>query len=246
MKKMSTAIMAAGKGTRMKSDLPKVLHKLNNRAMVHYVIDLAEKINSEKIVLIIGHKKELVEQECGNRNVKFVVQSPQLGTGHAVQMTEPAFKSYDGDILVLSGDVPLLTEKSIRALIDEHQRSNATATLLTADLDDPSGYGRVLRDRDGFVKSVVEHKDASEEELKIKEINVGIYVFDSQQLFKALQNVKNENAQGEYYLPDVVPMFITDGLSVRAVKSQSFDETRGINTIDQLKEAETILNTRSL
>ena len=122
MKKMSTTIMAAGKGTRMKSDLPKVLHKLNDRSMIHYVIDLAEKINSEKIVLIIGHKKELVEKECKNRNVKFVLQSPQLGTGHAVQMTEPAFTGYNGDILVLSGDVPLLTEASINALVKEHQK----------------------------------------------------------------------------------------------------------------------------
>jgi len=245
MKKISTAIMAAGKGTRMKSDLPKVLHKLNERSMVHYVIDLAEKIKSDKIVLIIGHKKELVEKECGGRNVKFALQDPQLGTGHAVQMTGPAFADYDGDILVLSGDVPLLTEKSIRALIAEHQKIDATATLLTADLDDPHGYGRVLRDKDGSVESVVEHKDANDEQLKIKEINVGIYLFDSQSLFKALKAVKNDNSQGEYYLPDVIPMFIEEGNSVRAVKSESFDETRGINTIDQLKEAETILNSRS-
>lgn len=245
MKKISTAIMAAGKGTRMKSDLPKVLHKLNNRSMVHYVIDLAEKINSEKIVLIIGHKKELVEEECSDRHVQFVTQSPQLGTGHAVQMTEPVFKDYDGDILVLSGDVPLLTEKSIRALIKEHQNSNATATLLTAELNDPYGYGRIERNGEGSVKSIVEHKDASEEQLKIKEINVGIYIFDAIRLFNALKNVKNENIQGEYYLPDVIPMFIEKGLVVRAVKSTFFDETRGINTIKQLKEAETILNARS-
>ncbi len=244
MKKISTAIMAAGKGTRMKSDLPKVLHKLNNRSMLHYVIDLAKKINSDKIVLIVGHKKELVEKECTSRNVEFAVQSPQLGTGHAVQMTENAFTDYDGDVLVLSGDVPLLTEKSIRALIEEHHKSNATATLLTADLDDPSGYGRVLRDRSGSVESIVEHKDANEEQLKINEINVGIYLFDSNSLFKALKAVKNDNSQGEYYLPDVIPMFIEEGLAVRAVKSESFDETRGINTIDQLKEAETILNER--
>lgn len=244
MKKISTAIMAAGKGTRMESDLPKVLHKLNDRPMVHYVIDLAEKINSDKIVLIIGHKSELLKNECSKRNVEFVLQAPQLGTGHAIQMTEAAFVGYDGDLLVLSGDVPLLTEKSVLALIKEHQKNNSTATLLTADLDDPFGYGRVIRDVDGSVKSIVEHKDANESQLKIKEINVGIYLFDSKSLFKALKSVKNDNSQGEYYLPDVVPMFIENGLSVRAVKSESFDETRGINTIDQLKKAETILNSR--
>jgi UDP-N-acetylglucosamine pyrophosphorylase len=245
MRNISTAIMAAGKGTRMKSDLPKVLHKLNQRAMVHYVIDLAEKIGSEKIVLIIGHKKELVEKECASREVDFVLQSPQLGTGHAVQMTEPVFSSYNGDILVLSGDVPLLTEKSISALINEHHKSQAIATLLTADLDDPSGYGRVQRNSDGSVKRIIEHKDATPEQLKIGEINVGIYIFNAPMLFKALKSIKNNNVQGEYYLPDVIPIFIADGLLVRAVKSENFDETRGINTIGQLKDAETILNQRS-
>lgn len=245
MKKISTAIMAAGKGTRMKSDLPKVLHTLNDRSMVHYVIDLAEKIQSEKIVLIVGHKHELVREECSKRKVEFAIQSPQLGTGHAVQMTEAAFKGYDGDILVLSGDVPLLTEKTIRSLIAEHQKSSATATLLTADLEDPFGYGRVIRNADDSVREIVEHKDANPDQLKINEINVGIYIFDSKSLFKALKSVKNDNAQGEYYLPDVIPMFINQGSTVSAVKSVSFEETKGINTIDQLKEAETILNSRS-
>lgn len=244
MRKMSTAIMAAGKGTRMKSDLPKVLHKLNNRSMVHYVIDLAEKINSEKIVLIVGHKHEMVRDECSSRKVQFALQSPQLGTGHAVQMTEPVFDGYDGDILVLSGDVPLLTEKTIRTLVAEHQKSAATATLLTADLDDPFGYGRVIRNSDDSVKEIVEQKDASPEQLKINEINVGIYIFDAKALFKALKNVKNDNAQGEYYLPDVIPMFIADGKKVNAVIADSFEETKGINTVDQLREAETILNSR--
>ncbi len=245
MRKISTAIMAAGKGTRMQSDLPKVLHKLNDRSMVHYVIDIAEQINSEKIVLIIGHKKELVEKECAERKVEFTVQSPQLGTGHAVQMTEKAFANYDGDILVLSGDVPLLTKKSIDALIENHQKSDAMATLLTADLDDPFGYGRIVRGENNAVSHIVEQKDASEEEQNIKEINVGIYIFNAPLLFKDLKRVTNNNSQGEYYLPDVISMFIEDGLKVGAVKSQSFDETRGINTIDQLKEAETILNQRS-
>lgn len=244
MNTISTVIMAAGKGTRMQSDLPKVLHKLNGRSMVHYVIDLAEEINSEKIVLIVGHKKELLEQECADRKIEYALQSPQLGTGHAVQMTGPAFKGYDGDILVLSGDVPLLTKASIQTLIEQHQQSKASATLLTADVQDPHGYGRVIRTLDNTVKSIVEQKDANEEELKIKEINAGIYMFNSEHLFKALKVIKNDNAQGEYYLPDVIPFFIEKELRVIAVKSHSFDETRGINTIEQLKEAETILRQR--
>ncbi len=244
MGRMSTAIMAAGKGTRMQSDLPKVLHKLNNRAMIHYVIDLAEQIKSEKIVLIIGHKKQLVEEECSGRNVEFTLQSPQLGTGHAVQMTEAYFEGYDGDILVLSGDVPLLTKSTIDLLIENHRKNGAIATLLTADLQDPYGYGRVVRNKQNLVVRIAEEKDASPEEREIKEINVGIYIFNSQQLFLALKKIKNNNAQGEYYLPDVISIFISEGLKVGAVKSLSFDETKGINTIDQLQEAETILKQR--
>jgi len=245
MRIMSTVIMAAGKGTRMKSDLPKVLHKLNNRAMIHYVIDLAEKISSQKIVLIVGHKNELVEKECGTRSIEFALQKPQLGTGHAIQMTQNNFEGYDGDILVLSGDVPLLTHSTISNLIEVHQQANASASLLTADLNDPYGYGRVIRKTDGSVLSIVEQKDADAEQLKINEINVGIYIFDSNHLFEALKKLKNNNAQGEYYLPDVIPTFINQGLKILAVKAASFEETKGINTVEQLKEAETILNNRS-
>lgn len=244
MSALATVIMAAGKGTRMKSDLPKVLHKINNRPLVHYVIDLALNLHSEKTVLIIGHEKEMVKEACEALDVEFASQDQQLGTGHAVQMTAPQLKDYDGDILVLSGDVPLLTRETLQLLIDNHRKSAATATLLTSELDDPTGYGRVLRDGNGFVEKIVEHKDANEEELAIKEINVGIYIFDSKKLFGALRNVKNDNVQGEYYLPDVIPMFIHGGNKVTAVLTPNFDETRGINTVDQLKEAEIILSNR--
>ncbi len=244
MHSLSTVIMAAGKGTRMKSDLPKVLHKINSRPLVHYVIDLAQALNSEKIILIVGHKRELVQQACADLPVDFAVQEPQLGTGHAVQMTEPFFKEYSGDILVLSGDVPLLTETTLQELVQAHQQNDAFATLLTSELKDPTGYGRVLRDANDLVYKIVEHKDAIESERAINEINVGIYIFKATDLFAALKNVTNDNAQGEYYLPDVISIFINEGKKVLAVKTKNFDETRGINTIDQLKEAETILNQR--
>ncbi len=244
MHTLSTVIMAAGKGTRMKSDLPKVLHKINNRPLVHYVIDLARALNSEKIILIIGHKRELVKEACAGLPVDFAVQEPQLGTGHAVQMTEPFFEGYHGDILVLSGDVPLLTEATLSELVKVHQQNNAFATLLTSELTDPTGYGRVLRDSSDSVHKIMEHKDATEAERAINEINVGIYIFKSADLFAALKQVTNDNAQGEYYLPDVISIFIEQGKKVLAVKTKNFDETRGINTIAQLKEAETILNQR--
>lgn len=245
MKPLVTVIMAAGKGTRMKSDLPKVLHKINNRPMVHYVIDLAKEVQSERIVLIIGHKKEMAEEACKDMPVEFVYQIQQLGTGHAVQMTEPLLTDFTGDILVLSGDVPLLTKSTIDDLIKVHRESGAVATMLTSDLDDPTGYGRVIRDGNGYVQKIIEHKDASSEELAIQEINVGIYIFSAADLFAALRNVNNNNVQGEYYLPDVIPMFIGNGKKVKAVKTPNFDETLGINTIAQLKESETILANRS-
>jgi UDP-N-acetylglucosamine pyrophosphorylase len=228
----------------MKSDLPKVLHKINDRPMVHYVIDLAKELNAEKTILIIGHERELVKTACAGLPVEFAVQEPQLGTGHAVQMTEKMLSDFDGDILVLSGDVPLLTAQTMNALIQVHSQNDAAATLLTSDLDDPTGYGRVMRDADGSVYKIVEHKDANERERAVREINAGIYIFKAADLFRALKMVKNDNAQGEYYLPDVISIFISENKKVFAVKTDSFDETRGINTIEQLKEAETILTQR--
>lgn len=244
MHSLATIILAAGKGTRMKSDLPKVLHKINNRPMVHYVIDLARELNSEKTILIIGHEREMVKEACAGLPVDFAVQEPQLGTGHAVQMTEEMLSDFKGDILVLSGDVPLLTARTMQTLIKVHNKSNASATLLTSELDDPSGYGRVLRDADGSVYKIVEHKDANERERAVAEINAGIYIFKTSDLFRALKMVDNNNVQGEYYLPDVISIFISENKKVFAVKTDSFDETRGINTVEQLKEAETILKQR--
>jgi UDP-N-acetylglucosamine pyrophosphorylase len=244
MNTFSTLIMAAGKGTRMKSDLAKILHKINNRPMVHYVIDLAKEIESDKIVLIIGHQKDLVMEACRNMDVEFAFQEQQLGTGHAVTMTEEIFKTYDGDLLILSGDVPLLKVETLNKLVKTHKKSNAIATLLTGELDDPTGYGRVIRSEEGTIARIVEQKDANSEELKIKEINIGIYIFKSKPLFETLKLVNNDNTQGEYYLPDVVKIYVDRGEKVVAQLADNFDETRGINNVEQLKEAETILLNR--
>lgn len=245
MRKFSTLIMAAGKGTRMKSDLAKVLHQIHNRPMVHFVIEQARQVGSEKIILIIGHQKDKVRAACAEMQVDFVVQEPQLGTGHAVMMAENFLQSYDGDVLVLSGDVPLLTTATIGHLVETHQRNQAIATLLTAELDDPTGYGRVIRDRSGRVTKIVEQKDARPEELQIKEINVGIYMFKPKELVQTLKQINNNNAQGEYYLPDVVKLYMERGEKVVAQRAAHFNETRGINTVEQLHEAETILSRRS-
>jgi len=242
--KFSTVIMAAGQGTRMKSDLAKVLHQINGRPMVHYVIDIALSLGSEKTVLIIGHQREKVKELCNQYPVQYAIQDEQLGTAHAVLQSESLLGTYEHDLLVLSGDVPLLTNSTLERLITTHQKSGAIATLLTANLEDPSGYGRIIRDTFGNVEKIVEHKDAGSHELKIKEINVGIYIFRTKPLFENLSLVQNDNSQGEYYLPDVVKKYVDSGEKVVAQLAENFDETRGINTVEQLKEAETILNSR--
>lgn len=241
---LATVILAAGKGKRMKSDLPKVLHPLNNRAMIHYVIDAATEIHSDKIVLVVGHKKDMVMQETRERQVEYAEQNEQLGTGHAVLQTAPLFNKFKGDILVLSGDVPLLTAGTLNEIIQLHRKEKPLATLLTAAMNDPTGYGRVIRDRNGFVNQIVEEKDASPDVKKIKEINVGIYIFDAESLFATLPRVNNDNKQGEYYLPDVIKIYVEEGKKVAAVKTSNVAETHGINDVEQLKNAEEILRSR--
>ncbi|MEJ2049920.1 MAG: sugar phosphate nucleotidyltransferase [Calditrichota bacterium] len=241
---LATIILAAGKGKRMKSDLPKVLHQLNGRPMVHYVIDAAEAIGSNKIVLIVGHKKEMVIESCRDRKVEYITQEEQLGTGHAVLQTAPLFDNFKGNILVLSGDVPLLTPRTLNSLIEIHQNQNPLASLLTAEMDDPTGYGRIVRDGAGFVNKIVEHKDADPETLRIREINVGIYIFESDQLFRTLPLLSDDNSQGEYYLPDVVKIYVDRGEKVAAVLTPDVEETHGINDVYQLRRAEQILNSR--
>jgi UDP-N-acetylglucosamine diphosphorylase/glucosamine-1-phosphate N-acetyltransferase len=244
MEDIATLILAAGKGKRMKSDLPKVLHPLNNRPMIHYVIDIAEEIGSKMTILIIGHQKELVMEATKDRKVVYVTQEQQLGTGHAVLQTKPYFTDFKGSVLVLSGDVPLLRAETLKKLIEIHNRDNPLATLLTAEMDDPSGYGRIIRNDQGFVKQIVEDKDASKEIKKIKEINVGIYIFDSAALFETLPLLKNDNSQGEYYLPDVIKIYVERKEKIAAVLTADVEETHGINSMEQLVNAEKILLAR--
>lgn len=241
MAQIATVILAAGKGTRMKSDLPKVLHSLNNRPMVEYVIDVAKEIGSSRIVLIIGHGKEQVIEAVKHKEVEFAVQSPQLGTGHAVLQAKPLLNGFEGNVLVLSGDVPLLRAETLQKLIEIHEEEAPLATLLTTSMEDPAGYGRVVRNEAGFVEKIVEDRDASEDIRKIKEINVGIYVFKARELFDTLPQVKNDNRQGEYYLPDVLKIYVERGEKIAAVLTDDVEETHGINTVEQLKNAEGIL-----
>ncbi len=242
---LAIVIMAAGKGTRMKSDLAKVLHALNCRPMIHYVLDTAFALNPEKIVLIVGHQADAVREATNFYRIDYALQSPQLGTGHAVMQAESALNNFEGEVLVLSGDVPLTNAETLMELLKVHREKKAVATVLTATLEDPTGYGRVIRGEQGDVLKIVEHKDASPAELAIKEINSGIYAFNKQKLFDALKQISNDNAQGEYYLPDVFKIFFSKGERIAAVTATNFDEIRGINTPEQLKEAEAILLSRT-
>lgn len=246
--KFSTVIMAAGKGTRMKdASRAKVMFEVNGKPMLQHVVDLAESLRSEKIISIVGfHRDSVIEfLKKVAPKVETVVQEPQLGTGHAVMQTEPLLRNYIGDVLVLSGDVPLLRKETTAKLISYHRESNAVGTILTALLDDPTGYGRILRNKSGIVTSIIEHKDATDDQRKVNEINSGIYIFDAKYLFEALQHINPHNVQNEYYLTDVFGYFWKHHFIISAVSADDFNEIRGINTLDQLKEAEEVLNTRN-
>jgi UDP-N-acetylglucosamine diphosphorylase/glucosamine-1-phosphate N-acetyltransferase len=243
-KSLAVVILAAGKGTRMKSsEKSKVMFEIEGRPMVAYVVDLARSLGAERILLVVGWKKEDVIAYFGgdDPHLRFVSQDRQKGTGHAVQQTGAALSDFDGDVLVLSGDVPLLTEKTVRALIGYHRATGAVATILTAEVPDPTGYGRIVRNRDESVMRIAEEKDATPQEKKIGEINSGIYVFSRKDLFEALGQITPENTQKEYYLPDVFEIFRGKGLLVSAVKCLDPAEVAGINDPGQLESARMVM-----
>jgi UDP-N-acetylglucosamine diphosphorylase/glucosamine-1-phosphate N-acetyltransferase len=238
--KLAVVILAAGKGTRMKNpDMAKVMYEINGKPMIEYVVSLAAKLYAQRTLMVVGWQRQAVI-DCVtkvNASVEFIDQTDQHGTGHAVLQTADALKEFKGDVLVLSGDVPLLTEKTIRSLVGYHRTSDASATILTVELPDPSGYGRIIRNSDGSVRKIVEHKDASKKELTVNEVNSGIYVFEREKLFDTLQHVTPDNAQGEYYLTDVFELFSKNDWRVSAVKAIDPVEVMGINDLAQLQEA---------
>ncbi len=238
-KQLAVVIMAAGKGTRMKrDDIPKVCNPILGKPLIQYVVDQANSLTPSKIICIVGHQQEIVRKTLQAEAVLFAEQLEQLGTGHAVQQTAELLKDFDGDIIVLSGDVPQLRGSTLAALLKKHRDGNFAATVLTALADDPTGYGRVLRTENDHFDYVVEHKDATEKQLSINEINSGIYVFDSKKLFSELNKVGNSNAQGEYYLPDVLPLLQKTGAKVGVEICETFSEIQGINTVEELKTVE--------
>lgn len=243
MSNIFAVILAAGQGTRMKSKLYKVLHPVCGKPMVQHVVDHIQTLDVNRIVTVVGHGAEKVQQQLGDKS-EYVLQAEQLGTAHAVQQAEAILGNEEGTTLVVCGDTPLIRPETMQALFEHHQAKNAKATILTAIAENPTGYGRILRGSNGQVEQIVEQKDASAEQQLVKEINTGTYCFDNKLLFETLKLVKNDNAQGEYYLPDVIEILQKQGDIVEAYVTDDFEETLGVNDRVALSQAETLMRTR--
>lgn len=239
----TSVILAAGMGTRMKSAMPKVLHKVCGKALCKWVIDASKEAGADKVVTIIGHGADMVRPQIEN-DTEIAVQAEQKGTGHAVMQAADFIKESQGSVVILNGDTPLIKAETIKKAIEFHNASGNQATVITAILDDATGYGRIVRNADGNVIKIVEHKDATEEERKINEINSGMYVFDAQSLVYSLDKLEPNNAQGEYYLTDTLEILLSAGKKIGAYAIEDNDEIRGINNRIQLNEAETIMRDR--
>ena len=239
----TSVILAAGMGTRMKSKMPKVLHKVCGKELCRWVIDASKSAGADRVCAVVGHKAEMVKEMLGDV-CEFALQAEQKGTGHAVMQAADIIKATDGEVVILNGDTPLVTAEAIKNAIEYHQASGNQATVITAVLDNASGYGRIVRGSDGGVKKIVEQKDANEEEKKINEVNSGMYVFDSESLVYALDKITPNNAQGEYYLTDTLEILLSAGKKVGGYAIADNDEIRGINDRVQLNEAERIMQRR--
>ncbi len=243
--KFTSIILAAGKGTRMKSSMPKVLHKVGGKPMLEHVINSAKNAGSAREIVVIGNGADEVREKIDG--VEFALQAEQLGTGHAVKIVkEKFFETFSDDetIMILCGDTPIITAELLKNFIENHEETKAAATILTAMIPDATGYGRIVRNQSGTVDKIVEHKDATEDELQIHEVNSGMYCFNSKILFDALEKITNENAQGEYYLTDAIGIIREQGLLINAFVTQDFTQIFGINSRLQLATAERILRQR--
>ena len=242
---IKSVILAAGKGTRMKSNLPKVLHEILGKALVGYVLDSVKHITNENFV-IVGHHAEEVEKYVISHyeNAKTVLQSPQLGTGHAVSMICPMLENYSGQVLILCGDTPLITEDTLKKFVEYHKENKSDITVMSAIFENPTNYGRIIRDTDNSLKCIVEEKDATLEQKAIKEVNAGIYCINWAKVKSAFSQLTSNNAQGEYYLTDIIEWGKKNGLSVNAYIMENNIETFGINSRVQLAEALKLLQKR--
>lgn len=248
MHRVGAIILAAGKGTRMKSDLPKVMHEAMGQPMVRWVVEVAKAAGADRMTLIIGHGADLLRREfADDAGVTFAMQEPQLGTGHAVDQARRDFiplRASD-DVFVLCGDGPLIRPATLAKLLATHRADGASATLATSAIDDPQGYGRIERDADGRFRRIVEQKDATSEQLKLREVNPSYYCFRVGDLFAALSKVDNKNASGEYYITDVFELLLKEGKRVSVVDAVPPEDVLSVNTPEQLAEVSRILASRS-
>ncbi|HEY3305655.1 MAG TPA: bifunctional UDP-N-acetylglucosamine diphosphorylase/glucosamine-1-phosphate N-acetyltransferase GlmU [Candidatus Binatia bacterium] len=244
MNDLGVIILAAGLGKRMNSSLPKVLHCIGGKPLFSYPLKIARSLSPKKVAVVVGHGAESVRQACGDNEVTWVLQEKQLGTGHAVVCAKKVFAGFSGDLLILNGDVPLINRESLLKLWRRHSEKNSTLTFVTARLEDPYGYGRILRDANGELVRIVEEKDATDAEKKICAINAGIYAVSADFLFSALEGITNSNRQQEYYLTDIVAAALKDGERVGTIEAEDAREIMGINTREELALMEKILQER--
>ena len=245
---IKTVILAAGKGTRMKSETtPKVLHEIMGKTLLGYVLDNVKNISCENFVIVGHHAQEVTDFiEKNYKNTKTVLQTPQLGTGHAVSMVCPKLENYNGLILILCGDTPLIKEETLREFIEFHQKQNSDLTVMSTIFEDPTNYGRIVRAKDNKVECIVEEKDATTEQKAIKEVNAGIYCLDWGKVKGAFSQLQSNNAQGEYYLTDIISWGKSQKLNVNAYILENSDEIYGINSRSNLATAAKIMNKRNL
>jgi bifunctional UDP-N-acetylglucosamine pyrophosphorylase/glucosamine-1-phosphate N-acetyltransferase len=238
MKDLGVILLAAGQGTRMKSSVPKVLHSLAGKPLYIHVLETAQRLHPSKLAIVIGYGAEAVRSAYQSGGVEWVIQEQQFGTGDAVLSAQHCFDGFLGDILILSGDSPLISEATLRSLIKHHRHRHAALTVLTASLRRPEGYGRILRDAAGGIKGIVEEKDASEDQQRIHEVNAGVYVGSADFIFSALARLDNNNRQGEYYFPDIVTIGIEQGRRVETSTAEDSGEVTGVNTREELAAME--------
>ena len=240
-KDLAVIILAAGKGTRMKSSLAKVLLPLAGHPLLHYTLDLSSKLNPVQTIVVVGHQADQVQQAFADRGVEFVLQHEQLGTGHAAQQAKEKLENFKGLVLVLCGDMPLIRPDTLLEMVAGHRASGAKCTVLTLKSDGLHDFGRIIRDEKGLILKIVEFKDASDVEKKVDEFNSGVYCFDSGLFFKALEHVDSNNAQNEYYLTDTIEYLVRKRYPVQATQTQNANEILGINSPDDLNRAEQLL-----
>lgn len=255
---LKAVILAAGKGTRMKSDKPKVVHQVMGKPMVYYSIEAAKQAGADEVCVIVGYQADVVKEAVANIYpaevdaykdetktsgfICYALQEEQLGTGHAVKCAS-SFIGTEGNVVILCGDTPLVTGDTLKKAIRTHEAEGNGVTVISAILSQPFGYGRIIRDASGLQK-IVEEKDATEEEKLVQEVNSGMYIFRADALSEALSQISNHNAQGEYYLPDTIEIIKNMGFAVNAVPMDDADEIKGVNTLEQLAEAESIMSWR--